>query len=342
MQSNSQTTRPARMQDADQLASLFQMAYGESSHPCQDADYLRRFLADQRNIYLVEVCDDTVVAGMGVTYHQWHDACEWSHGVTHPEHRRTGIAERLTRQAHSACCARQQGDLFLGLPRGPRTFKIGTEVVNPHMVMTGHDGGMNVANGTREIHVTLVARLPQARFTHITPDLGEITNSATLQKNIWQPLGLRANPGAYPNVNFVGKPATTLSQEHEFSFSFDPACPSRALEIRGFSGKQNNPQQICRALEGLLAAYPTAEHISANVLADKVQLIRGMREMGFELTAYLPAWYKVNRNRYDCVKLVKRRCVEEPDAKGFAPMIASLKQAFAKLYVHQPAREVNV
>ncbi|MBL8206841.1 MAG: GNAT family N-acetyltransferase [Blastocatellia bacterium] len=342
MQNNSQTTRPARVQDAEQLASLFQRAYGESSHPCQDAEYLRRFIADQRNIYLVEVCEDGVVAGMGVTYHQWHDACEWSHGVTYPEHRRTGIAERLTRQAHAACCARQQGDLFLGLPRGQRTFKIGTEVVNPRMVMTGHDGGMNVANGTREIHVTLVARLPQVRFTHITPDVDEITNSAAVQETVWQPLRLRANPGAYPNVSFVGPTANTLKQEQGFSFSFDSACPSRALEIRGFSDKPNNPQQICRALDGLLAAYPTAEHISANVLADKVQLIRGMREMGFELPAYLPAWYKVNNARYDCVKLVKRRCAEEPDANGFAPMIASLKEAFANLYVHQSAREVNV
>ena len=100
MQTASQITRLACVQDAKPLATLFQLAYGDSSHPCQDAGYVRRFLQNERNIYFVGTHEGEVIAGMGITAHPWHDAFEWGLGVTHPTHRRAGLAETLMQQAH--------------------------------------------------------------------------------------------------------------------------------------------------------------------------------------------------------------------------------------------------
>jgi hypothetical protein len=206
-----------------------------------------------------------------------------------------------------------------------------TSLIKTKVIVAGHDGGMNVMNGVREYHVIIFSRAHYARFTHVLPRVSEIERSLFIQERFYQPLGVRAQTGEYPPTCFVGphiRPASS-STDAPFLYSFDSHCSSGALEITGYHGDQSKLRQIGRDLETLLEAFPTAQHISASVLADKERLIRDMRAMGFEITAYLPAWRKVGSCRYDCLRLVKRNFSEEPVAHGMEATIKTFQDGFA-------------
>lgn len=325
------TIRRAQAADAELLAALFQLAYGESSHPCQDAEYVRRYVTNERNIYFVDVCDGAVVAGMGITDHRWHDGCEWGLGITHPSHRCAGLAEALMQKACATLCARRQGDVLYGYPRVRRIYEIGLKHIKPSSIAVGHDGGINVANGLREYHLLIFARLPHAHFTHVTPRVGEIIHSPLVREHIFEPLGLAMSPGEYPALSFVGLTReTALEDGAPFDYSYDHHSPSGALTIHHYRGTQTNAHHLCQELDDFLEHFPAAQHISADILADKTELLLELRKLGFEVTAYLPAWYKQGDARYDCLRVVKRRFHGEPVNYGLADELRFFQTEFAR------------
>lgn len=324
------TIRRARAGDAGQLAVLFQLAYGESSHPCLDAEHVRRFVSDERNIYFVDVCDGAVVAGMGITEHRWHNACEWAHGITHPSYRRAGLAEAMMQKACAALRARRQGDLLYGYPRVRRIYEICSKHIEPSSIAVGHDGGMNVANGAREYHLVIFARLPHARFTHVAPRVDEILHSPLVRERIYQPLGLTMTPGEYPALSFAGPLREEAAGEGApFDYEYDHHSPSGALAIRHYRGTGAGARRLCQELDDFLAHFPAAEHVSADILANKTALLHELRAMGFETTAYLPAWHKQGDHRYDCLRVVKRNFIAEPLVHGFADELRFFQTEFA-------------
>lgn len=325
--------RRAQADDAEPLAALYQLTYGESSHPCQDADYMRSFVTNERNIYWVDVCDGEVVAGMCIAEHRWHEGCELGFAITHPSHRRAGLAEALMQLACTTLCARQQGEVLFGYPRVRRIYEIGLKHIQPSFIAIGHDGGRNVANGAREYHMIIYARLPHARFTHVTPRVNDILHSAFVREHIYQPLGLTMTPDEYPELSFAGP----LPEEQKpddgavFNYDYDQHSPSGALAINGYRGTQTGAGNLSGALADFLAHFPAAQHISADILADKTDLLRELRTLGFEVTAYLPAWYKRGTRRYDCLHVVKRNFKAEPLAHGFADELQFFQTACAGL-----------
>jgi len=56
-----------------------------------------------------------------------------------------------------------------------------------------------------------------------------------------------------------------------------------------------------------MSLHPEVRHSTVTVLADKLELVRALTNCGFEVSAYLPAWYHQGGRRYDCVKLARRQ-----------------------------------
>jgi len=108
---------------------------------------------------------------------------------------------------------------------------------------------------------------------------------------------------------------------------------SAALQITNLTDASADMEHIAQALAQFLARFPAAQHISAAVLVDKEELIGHMRRMGFAITAYLPAWYTLARERYDCVLLVKRHFREEPVAHGTQEVVSAFTDEFSRFYV---------
>ena len=81
------------------------------------------------------------------------------------------------------------------------------------------------------------------------------------------------------------------------------------------------------------------------VLADKVDLLRDLRGYGFEVAAYLPAWYQAAGRRFDCLQLAKRAYAERPRVQGFQDVLerleAGLDSVVAGLGAPRPGVETS-
>ena len=105
------------------------------------------------------------------------------------------------------------------------------------------------------------------------------------------------------------------------------------MQITSLIDASANIEHIAQAFAQFLTRFPAAQHISAAVLVDKEELIGHMRRMGFAITPYLPAWYVLARERYDCVLLVKRLFREEPVAHRTQEVVSAFTHKFSRFYV---------
>ena len=115
-------------------------------------------------------------------------------------------------------------------------------------------------------------------------------------------------------------------------YQFDEGSPSKALHITAIDRTTEKATDVRHDLETFVSSFPSALHVRAYVLADKEDLLRHMRSLGFEIAAYLPAWYRERDCRYDCLFLVKRNYDGDAVAHGLADIIAEFQQEFSRFY----------
>jgi hypothetical protein len=213
------------------------------------------------------------------------------------------------------------GELIFGFPRARRVVDL-CATLEPRMVVIGHDAGRNVVNGNRETHLIVCGIPNYARFVHRAPRCPKLMAWPFLVEGVYAPLGLRALPGDYPDHCFIGDVSARTRELGAWIIEY--AEESGALEIVG-RRSPIKPVQIPGDLESLLAHLPDVQHVTATVLADKTRIIRAFAEYGFELTAYLPAWFKLGLFRYDCVQLTQRRYAGHPGTQDFEEVLENLE-----------------
>jgi hypothetical protein len=79
------TIRNATPQDSPSIARLFQLAYGQSSHPCKDAQHVREGIGSGSTAWRVAVDQDRVVACVTLIVNAWNHSLELARAVTLPE-----------------------------------------------------------------------------------------------------------------------------------------------------------------------------------------------------------------------------------------------------------------
>jgi hypothetical protein len=140
-------------------------------------------------------------------------------------------------------------------------------------------------------------------------------------------LGLRQMPGTYPGVYFAGSPGS----KHDSPFGYLLDEPASTITLTEYAKASVMPREIATDLQVFVARHPNVAHVSACVLSDKVELLRAMLEMGFEITAYLPAWYLHQDARYDCVVLARRNFSQTQDKRRFDQEMELMDDAYAQL-----------
>jgi N-acetylglutamate synthase-like GNAT family acetyltransferase len=325
------TIRRAGPADVQRVTELFQQVYRHSSHPFQDADDVRRFLADPRNFAGVAEDEGTIVASMAMTYYEWNDAYELGRALTHPEFRRHGAAATLMAEVVGWVAAAGLGQVFFGFPRARRIVEL-CGALNPPMIVSGHDAGRNVANGTRETHVIVCCVPGHARFVHVAPALEQFA-SPRLRNRLYGDLGLAACEGPYPNHAIVGPPGEAVTVSGMLRIDYDPRRPNAAAEIVGCDEPDAAPDAIGASIDEFLEAHRDVQHITVTVLADKIDLIRWLVVCGFEFTAYIPAWHTEGERRYDCVQLSRRVYADRPSTQDLADVLDTLQPQLMTMLV---------
>jgi hypothetical protein len=281
--------------------------------PFQSVDDVACFLADPRNFQIVAEEENRLVSSMTMMYRPWNDSYELGRGLTRPDCHRRGLGALLMQRAVDSVCDAALGEVFIASFRA-RCLVDPCAALNPPMIVAGHDTGRIVANGSRGAHLITLSIPEHARFVHVTPPVAESASGAFIRERIYRPLRLPLAPGEYPPESLVGATSDWSLEWGDLVVDYNPNDPNRALAIIGVHARSVLPAHLPRDLDGFFRALPHVEHIIVTVLADKTDLLRQLSVLGFELTAYLPAWYKGGVFRYDCVQLVLRR----PGAKRVA------------------------
>jgi hypothetical protein len=301
--------------------------YRDSSHPFQSTTAVAEFLEDPRNFQILAEAGNRIVASMAMTLNAWNDSYELGRAVTVPDFRRNGLAGFLMQQVVDWVAAERLGEVTFGYPRVRRIAEL-CSTLDPKIVPVGHDGGRNVANGSRETHL-IVCGIPQhSHFTHVAPMIEGLLSWPFLREQIYRPLGLSGMPGSYPPQCFVGAPPSSPIVHSAWVFDHPHGNPSGALEVIGRQDDALSPEEVSRELEEILSAFVGVQHVTATILADKIALFRALVQHGFELCAYLPAWVRYGSFRCDCIQLIRRQYAGLPSSQDFPDLLGELEAAF--------------
>ena len=314
------TIRSATTEDAFLIASLFQVTYGTSSHPCKEAAYVRDGICAGATAWRVAIDQNRLVACVTLIVNAWNYSWELARAITLPEYRGEGLGSALMQQSVDEACASSSCDVIVGFPRSRTMLHIVSEGLRPPLLPVGHDGAINVANSVREYHAVTFASNPAARFHHYIPASSSLAETAFVRNNVFRPLGLNPVPGEYPSLWVVGD-GIQHPDLKPFSFRYDPFCPSDAIEITRYTADSRDARRVAGDLISMLDSFYYARHARLVVLVDKREFIEHLVDAGFEITAYLPAWYRHLDVRYDCVLLVRGRFSEEPIDHGIREVV---------------------
>src|SRR5215469_825027 len=321
--------RRACPDDASQIAALFRVVYSQSSHPCNDEEFVRQTIQRKdTNIWHVSESNGRITGCMGMLVNRWNCTWEIVRGATDPEYRRSGIGTLLAQRAIDDACASSDCDFIVGFPRNRTMYRILSEVMRPAMRATGHDGAINIACGRREYHLAVFALAGSPRFEwcNLEPVPAEVRRSVC--ETILGPLGLPWNSGPYPPL-FISGHYPRHPDYGPFTFYYHPFCPSDSLEISSYTGIKSDAEDVAAELIETANSFQYARHIRLAVLADKLEFQRVLLRAGFSITAYLPCWHLQNGVRYDCVLMVRRETDCEPIAHDTRDIIAGFDRIYS-------------
>ncbi len=314
MEENNIHSRAATISDASGIAKLFQDAYGDSSHPCRKSDFVQATLNRPGEKWFVLEDESRILACTGYARSSWNQTYEICRSVTARESQRRGFGRKVYESSLVEMLGMGDADYLFGMPRSFGMYRIMSQGIEPPLVLVGHDGAMNRANGQREYHLLGVIRNPRSKVERVAPVIGQIAASAFVADKILKPLGSEGRTGPYPERSIVGEPAEhrlgTPGGCVDYCLSRDPG--NAVAKITRVETESGGPREIHRALRSFLEHEDDLQHASVHVLADKEELIGLLVEEGWVITAYLPAWHLEGGKRYDCVLLVKQSFSDAP------------------------------
>jgi hypothetical protein len=323
------TFRRAGPGDAEVIAALFDSMDRDGSHASRSLALVTHFLRGWRNFQIVAEDASRVVASVAMAYQRWNDSYELGPALTAPEYRRTGLTRVLMQQVVDCVGDAALGELTFGYLRARRIADLGS-ALGPQMTVVGHDNGRNVADGTRQTQLISCGIPYHARFTHVRPAVDELSGCPFL-RNIYSKLRLNGPAGAYPPEYFVGGGFNTFLFIGPWTFAYSAEAPEGSLEIADRDADGSSPEHIAEELGEVLSRLRGVQHFTTTVLADKCKMVRALVRQGFQVSAYLPAWYKVGRFRYDCVQLTRRRYTGEPAIQDLGDWLEELNREFQRL-----------
>ncbi len=311
--------RAAGPDDAAGIAGLFQKAYGSSSHPCKDPDFIKSTIGS--DVWRIAVDDGAVVACTAGTRHEWNQMYERVRAVTDPTYRARGLMRHLMDSVIENMVAQPDCDLILGVTRGRAIMRLVEKETHPPLVVTGHDGGMNVANGRREYHMIGFSVPPGRQPRRVMADCPLPYTSSLMTEPLFSRFDFATFKGPYPSFHIVGprSPHHISVENWRLNYAYDSRGDS--LHITGLSGPETDSKQALDGLASCLQVARETEHTVAYVLYDKADFIRGMYELGFRISAVLPGWYTDGTERYDCLMLTRCTSPVPPAANGLEDMI---------------------
>jgi hypothetical protein len=318
--------------DAVAIATLFQNAYEQSSHECKDPLYVLRTLQGDDHIWLVVDGATGLRAVTCVRRIAWNRSYETCYSITVPAERGRGLAKVLFLESLVHAQQRDDCDLIVGYPRNRTMYQLTTSGFERPPVAVGYDGGLNIANGVREYHLITIARNERTRPARVVSRASLPIELEGIRKSVLSSLSFDATLGNYPSTRLVGPRGngTVHVLGCDVSYRRERGAVNGAVHLTNVQVVEDgaDPDAAILRFIGQLGAVP---YVGMQVLADKTHLLEQLFELGFEITAYLPAWHAAGGKRYDCLMLVGGIFDRRPTTHGVHDIVDSFRSAFAPI-----------
>ncbi|PCE27234.1 GNAT family N-acetyltransferase [Burkholderia ubonensis] len=319
--------RRGTVADAAHICALFEREYGDSSHPCLDERFVRNAIANKSEVWFVAENEiETVIGCLSVSYNAQNRSWEFGRGMISEQHRNMGILSTLMQSTIESMPIAAH-DLTFAIARNFPALQATRNYVD--VVLVGHDGSPNMVRGIHEYHAVTIGKFRSGPHLHYLPAAPVFSESTFLREQIFEPLGLDGTVGRFPNAFFWGH-GDQFSDR--FTYQFDERVGAIYL-CQHAGGDYASTDEVIGDLRRFLAHHGGNAYVGAIVLADKLTLIKAMLELGFGMTAYLPAWHWHRGARYDCV-LLARRQHEFANKNGLDAYIDSFDAAYQDIGRH--------
>lgn len=315
------TIRKAVPADAEGIARLYDDVY-KGRYPSKDfmdPSIVGRLIETDR-IWIIALNESDKVIGSAVgNPNKANNSFEYGNGVVDPEYWHKGVGTEGSKEMMREG-VRQGYDFFWGSPR-VRAVQILLEhmgfAINGYLL-----GGHKVKS--REIHLISMKYNESGKEKRVVPEFFEenpLYQNKKVQE-ITDLLGLNNRMKANYPRQIIASAIVDNTPEIKLGYCYREG--DRALVITSILG---NPAKI--------------EYIELDVLADKIESIKNLLKLNFQITAFLPGWFGRDE-RYDCVKM--SICFEKPELyeanEKFVDTFEELQQNFGQLekslISHQP------
>jgi hypothetical protein len=296
---------PAEESHAEELARLYLAGYSGkySLEEFTNPESIRKAIRERIYCWMVGINEGRVIASsVGVMAH-WNNSFEHGRAVVYPvEFRRKNVIQTLISAVVSACLAEGCDIGWLGM----REDKGVAFSEKNELGLVGFFPGAHKVK-VRENHLLYVVkegcyrtrRATNAQIMQVYAKAVEYVEDALGLKKF----GLLSPPVEYPPDVVVGDQKGLRIEEKGFRLSYQTEPKDGAIVIGNI---ETASDQIGVLLDVMLRApLNEGEYVQVDVLADKFEAHERLKGAGFEMCAFIPAWFLKGGRRYDCVRFAK-------------------------------------
>jgi len=270
--------RSAGAKDAEGIAELYKKAY-DGHYPLREyfePGWIVNAIKKQSYIWQIAVNKNKVVGSSVGVPCNWNKSFEIGRTIITDNFYNRKIAKTLCERVRSEGFT-QGFEIGWGTIRNEVMYNISKYLFMP---VVGYLPGMHKPK-VRETHLFCMRPSPIAKEKRRVPKQCPLYQSSTV-KEITKELALDSIISDYPPDVVVG-----------------PNSDYAVLLKLSYHGGDNST--IINSIDNFDKL--AAEYLQVTLLADKTDAIKFFSRLGFELCAFLPAWFEGDGKRYDCVTM---------------------------------------
>lgn len=316
---NDITISHASIEDIEELTQLYLDVYKKGYPLLLNSNDISEIISKQKDIWLVAKNNDNqIISAASSRKVDWNNSYETCRSVTRKEYSKNGIARKLYTKVLELTFEREDCDLIYGNPRMVAMLKA-IDLPNYPIAITGMTNGLHIHSKKRENHLFDFVLNPNKKNNFI--ELINPNHNLLIQQ--LQKINLNFSTGKFPNRQIIGPECINHYEDGFGKLNYTFFKPSSNAQITNIDS--DNP---IRTINEFTTDFQ-AGFFYSYVLADKKEFINDLKKIGFEMSAYLPGWYKEDNNRFGCVMMTKRTDDKIPIAHGTQDYIKIFKEEYS-------------
>jgi len=269
--------RKAEVEDAEKLSELYNEVW-EGKYPLNDFTEIKEVKKkiQEGHFWYLAYLDNKCIGSAVGTYDKVNNTVEFGRAVMVKEYRSQGISKKLYKFIRNEILE-SKVDILWGSLRNKAIYEISNDCL---MTPTGYFEYYFV--NQREVQLISMRLTEKGKKKRILSKVNNLYKLSAIKKIIKEMNLEEGVEGNYPNDVVV----PFGIEEEEIFIKGNYQKPNKSLSIKSIFDKNKLP-----------------EYLQVILLIDKLKYFDFFKNLGFKITAFLPAWLQKNDLRYDCILL---------------------------------------